>query len=234
MVNIMHKNNIDAPLTGTKLEKDYNQKYGGIPSDLSERIQFIKQNLNVNLDQINKMISEYNKIPWKSISFSFNLIPYPTPRGRYSPVNDRFYVKGASEHQKFFRKIIDIKEIIATRTEFYVTVFQPTPVSVMTKEEVLLAELGYIKPMNQKDWDNLGKTYSDMIQGSLLLNDCIIAKGTTDRNYSIRPRVEIKLDYMATFDSKFNEKRMRDSKYFEQLIRDGKYCNCEVEFDERD
>ena len=88
----------------------------------------------------------------------------------------------------------------------------------MNKKEVILAELGVIKPPISKDWDNLGKTYSDMIQKWLLINDGLIVKGTTEKFWSLKPRVEIILDYLVDFDCKYNKNLITKSKFYQEAF----------------
>ena len=78
----------------------------------------------------------------------------------------------------------------------------------MNAVEQVLAELGYIRPTSKPDFDNLAKTYSDMIQGILLDDDAYIIKGVSEKYYSVKPRIEIKLRYMKEFDSVYNKKKI--------------------------
>ena len=78
----------------------------------------------------------------------------------------------------------------------------------MTKSEQILAEMGLIRPISKPDWDNLGKSYSDMIQGVLIQDDSLIIEGVSRKFYSAKPRVEITIEYLKDFDSKFNENKI--------------------------
>ena len=78
----------------------------------------------------------------------------------------------------------------------------------MSSVDKVLAEMKLIRPVSKPDWDNLGKSYSDMIQGVLLQDDSIIIEGLSRKYYSIKPRVEITIDYMTEFDSKYNENKI--------------------------
>ena len=79
----------------------------------------------------------------------------------------------------------------------------------MRENEKILAEMGYIRPISKPDWDNVGKTYSDMIQGTLLFDDSLIIEGISRKFYSIKPRIEIKIEYMKKYDSLYNTNKMR-------------------------
>ena len=78
----------------------------------------------------------------------------------------------------------------------------------MSKVEMVLAEMGLIRPISKPDWDNIGKAYCDMIQGFLIYDDSLIIKGMSEKFYSIKPRIEITISYMEDFDSKFNKRKM--------------------------
>ena len=43
-----------------------------------------------------------------------------------------------------------------------------------------------------------------MIQGLLIYDDALIIEGISRKWYSIKPRIEIKIKYMESFDSLFN------------------------------
>ena len=103
-------------------------------------------------------------------------------------------------------------------TRFRVDCYFPTPTSVMKGYEILLAEEGLIRPMITKDWDNLGKTYSDMIQEYLLINDNIICDGSSNKYFSIRPHVDITIQYQEDYDSEYNRRRVENSKSYKKLF----------------
>ena len=73
----------------------------------------------------------------------------------------------------------------------------------------ILAEIGFIYPLKKPDFDNLAKTYSDMIQGTLLYDDCLIVKGVSKKYYSVKPRIEIRLRYMVDYDCEYNRKKIQ-------------------------
>ena len=75
----------------------------------------------------------------------------------------------------------------------------------MKSVEQLCAELGFIRPMSKPDWDNLAKTYCDMINDYVISDDKNIIDGHLAKYYSIKPRIEITLQYASDFDSDYNE-----------------------------
>lgn len=141
---------------------------------------------------------------WNKLSLVFNIEPKPTPRprlGRYGV----FYVKGAKENKKFFLDYVKTHNLpfITTPCRFEVRSYLPIPKS-MSKKEKELAEEGSVRPISKPDWDNLGKTYSDMVNSILIYDDALIIEGVSKKYYSKKPRVEIDIEYMREHDSKFN------------------------------
>lgn len=193
-----------------KEEREYQAKYGHIPESMTGRIDvLLKGNNNHIRGHIIDEIKRVMGIDWKTIRIVVWLVPKPTPRPRYSSASHTFYVKGAADNHKRFVKFLKKEnlEMIQTPCTFKVLSYLPTPTS-MTKLEKIIAELGMIAPISTPDWDNLGKTYSDMVQNALILNDALIFKGESIKYYSIKPRVEIEISYMTDFDCNYNKKKI--------------------------
>lgn len=195
-----------------QMEKEYEDLYGVIPLDPSERLeQLLEETKYTEKKELIQILEQSVKeIPWKEISFTLYLVPKPTPRPRYTSKGGFFYVLGAKNNQKYFRKfMVDYDwEIIYTPCIFQVNTYYPIP-KTMPNQEKILAEKKLVRPISKPDWDNVGKTYSDMIQGILLYDDSLIIEGISRKFYSTKPRIEITLRYMESFDSTFNEKKMK-------------------------
>ena len=192
-----------------KLEKEYLEKYGDIPFDNISRIDMLLNNSNLSRYKVGviQTIKNILNIKWKKINFTIYLVPSATPRPRSS--NGIFYVKGAKDNKKFFKKhMADDVELITTPCRFKCITYAPIPNSMNTVEKIC-AELGFISPISKPDWDNLAKTYCDMIQGLVLYDDSLIVEGSLIKKYSTKPRIEIELEYMETYDSQFNNKKMK-------------------------
>lgn len=206
----------------TLQERQWIDKYGYLPNDQESLISIIQKSHRIDMDRYQKEKERILSMQWKELSFSLPIVPKSTPRARYSSLNNTFYVKGAAENKKMIKRIIQVSSIISTMTRFRVDCYFPTPTSVMKGYEILLAEEGLIRPMITKDWDNLGKTYSDMIQEYLLINDNIICDGSSNKYFSIRPHVDIFIQYQEDYDSDYNRKRVENSKSYKKLINDEK------------
>ena len=200
--------------------KLYAEKYRNIDSDLKKRIyEYIKSHRfsSKDFEELDKDIDRILNIDKEIIKIVLDIIPEPTPRPRLNFRNGNFYVANAKTNNEFFRVLVSKEELlqdkIYTPVTFTCNTYFPIP-SGMNKKEVILAELGLIRPPITKDWDNLGKTYSDMVQKWLLINDGLITKGTSEKFWSLKPRVEITLEYLTEFDCKYNERLITKSKSY--------------------
>ena len=191
---------------------EYEEKYGSIPNDRDERLQFIMskaKDQDRTFSSVPKEIERIRKIKWKTIKYVIYLIPKASPRPRKS-MNGHFYVNGAADNKRFFKNFY--KEtldtpIIDTPCKFYCDSYLPIP-NDMSLVNQFLAELGLIRPLKKPDFDNLAKTYSDMTQGILLFDDALIIEGISRKWYSCKPRIEITFKYMEEYDSDYNRKRI--------------------------
>lgn len=193
-----------------KMEKEYDELYGHIPKDYEGRLEFMLNQMN--LTRLKEPVYEYMKrireIKWKEISYNIYLLPKATPRPR-SGKNGIFYVKGANDNKKFFKKYIEDQDIhlITTPCKFKCISYFPIPNS-MSNIEKIAAEMGLIRPVSKPDWDNVAKAYCDMIQGLLLYDDSLVIEGISKKFYSVKPRIEITISYMEDFDSNYNKKKI--------------------------
>lgn len=200
----------------SKLKKIYDEKYAGIPDDYESQLNYISSNKHVDWKKVESEKQRIENMQWKTIEFSFPIIPYPCPRPR-STQNGFFYVEGAHDHWLYMQDKVDAEKIISTAVRFEVTSYMPIP-SSMTGTEMMLAQMGYINPYSGGDWDNLGKTYSDALQMILIINDNIIIDGRSIKKYCIKPRVDIKIEYQEDYDSKYNRRKMESSKSYKKIF----------------
>ena len=195
-----------------KAQKDYLENYGDIPKDSYGRLDYILSQIKSNKSVKGKLIDrmqEIRNIPWETVEYIIYLVPKGTPRPRSTSFGNHFYVSGASDNKKIFQKFFKANPdlaMIKTPCKFHCISYMPIPKSMKISEQVL-AELGYIRPIGKPDFDNLVKTYADMIQGTLLYDDALIIEGTSKKYYSVKPRIEIKIEYMKQHDSDFNRKK---------------------------
>lgn len=100
---------------------------------------------------------------------------------------------------------------ITTPAKFNCIAYLPIP-KTMKPTDQILAELGFIRPISKPDFDNLVKTYTDMIQDVILYDDSLIVEGTLMKYYSWKPRIEFTIEYMDEYDSVFNKNKINKRK----------------------
>lgn len=194
-------------------EKIYEEKYAHIPKDEEGRYQYLIQkvkNVPKLEKEVKRRITEIKAITWKKTEFTIYLVPKATPRPRTTSNGSFFYVKGASDNKKYFREMIAKSdwELITTPCIFECKSFFPIPTGMSNVDKVL-AEKGYLHDISMPDFDNLAKTYSDMIKGILLFDDRLIFRGISEKAYSVKPRIEVRIFYMTGFDSLYNERKIQ-------------------------
>ena len=193
-----------------KIEKEYNKLFGDIPKDYEGRLEYLINRMDLSRlkEPVYKYMKKIRDIRWKEISYTIYLLPQATPRPR-SGRNGIFYVKGAKDNKKLFQKYLIDQDIdlITTPCKFTCINYFPIPNS-MTNIEKIAAELGLIRPISKPDWDNVGKTYCDMIQDLIIYDDSLIIEGVSKKFYSIKPRIEITISYMEDYDSNYNKKKI--------------------------
>lgn len=197
---------------------EYFSKYGNIPNDYFERFSYMVSELNINLkdiDKIKKSIKRILGIQYEEISFVFYFFPQATPRPRYSRFTKSFYVKNALNYNEIFKEFIqscnELNFKITTPCELYCKTYSPIPAN-MNKVDTILAELGLIKHISKPDGDNLLKSYSDMVQKNIVIDDALFYKMNIEKLYSSKPRIEITIRYMTEYDSKYNKKKIEKYK----------------------
>lgn len=202
--------------------EDYNEKYGEVSVNRIDRFIDLMKKLKVKDKEIKPLRQKalsliYSK--WSEFSFVIYYTPEATPRPRSGKFG--FYVKGAADNYKIFGEFMnDLRktkkvDVITTPTKLRIDSYFPIPVG-MNRLEKVLAELKLIRPISKPDWDNVGKTYSDMIQKNLLLEDATIITGISNKYYSSKPRVEITLEYMNEYDCNFHKKKVESWKSYKE------------------
>lgn len=196
-----------------KMEKEYHETYGDIPKDYLGRLDYILSQVKTSKSVKGKLLSKIDRIrniKWEKIEYTIFLVPKATPRPRTSFQN-HFYVSGASDNKKLMKQFWKANEgkykTIVTPCKFECISYLPIPKSMKISEQIL-AELGFIRPISKPDFDNLAKTYTDMIQGTLLYDDALIIEGESKKYYSVKPRIEISISYMLEYDSEYNRKKL--------------------------
>lgn len=201
--------------------RDYEMKYGEIPKDYIKRFVKLLRDSKVKESDIKKIRDRMKRLlhmPTEEISFIIYMTPKATPRPRLGR-SGTFYVKGAFDNSKIFKDFMESQfpemHHITTPCTFNVNLFMPIPSSGMSRLDKILAELRMIKVISKPDWDNLGKTYSDMVQKHLLLEDSLVYDGRVRKFYSSLPRIEITIKYDTMYDSNYSKKKIESWKNYD-------------------
>ena len=198
--------------------KEYTDKYGDVPKDHLDRIYNFLDDLNdKQLITLREDIEKNKNIEWKQVSFIFYFIPKATPRARFTGFGKHFYVSDAMNNRRlmedFVKKNMSEFKLITTACKFNCDCYFPIPKS-MSKVEKVQAELRMINHLSKPDWDNLGKTYSDMIQNTIIMDDSLIIESNVRKFYSSKPRIELTIEYADRYDSKYNMKNITKRKQY--------------------
>ncbi|MMZ42231.1 Endodeoxyribonuclease RusA [compost metagenome] len=209
-----------------KAIRDYIDKYADIPKEFGGRFNHMMSLLNIkdkDLGALQKGMRKLLHIRWLRTNFVFYMIPKATPRARRSGRTGVFYVKDASDNSQLFKKFIDEEGqtlgIVATPCRIYIDAYIQTP-SSMSRFEKIWSELKLIRGLGKPDYDNVAKTYGDMVQKYYLLDDALIVEGHVRKFYSCLPRVEIQIEYMEEFDCKYHKKKVESWKTYQQAYKE--------------
>lgn len=199
-------------------QKEYMSKYGNIPLDFKERLDYMCNVYNVSHDEMIDILHERDRriqgLYYTTIRVVLNVIPEGAKRPRYrfvnrgnlisAAINDpgfiHVYSPGAAANHDYMKKLVDneivqLQHLICTPCNVHFRAYFPTPKSY-NKQEVFMAELGLNRHLVKPDWDNIGKLYSDMYNSNIWIDDALTIDGTVSKYYSILPRVEIDLSYL--------------------------------------
>lgn len=224
-------------------EEEYRQKYGHIPIDYNERLEWMYDNLKISdkkaREIIDKRSTMMSSLYYRDITIVLFEEPEGTPRPRFRLINRQNFVNeainngqfvhvyslNAKEDSLYMQRLVDqdlvqIRELIWTPCIVEYNIYQKTP-TVFNTVDTFLAEIGLIRPITKPDWDNIGKKYSDMFNHNVWLDDTLVISGTLNKFYSILPRVEIKLRYLNTLYNKYqyntiSKRTEQDISYFKE------------------
>lgn len=214
-------------------QKEYNEKYGDIPKDYTERLNYMIDLYNISESKMNEIVLKrmnmQNNLSYIPIFITLYQIPEGMPRPRFRiikkdnymdaaiefPQYIQVYSPGAQEDYRYFNKLnvdglLNLHTFVQTPCIVNISSFFPTP-KYFNTTDIFLAEMGLHRYDLSPDWDNIGKKYSDIYNDSVWLDDKLVISGTSDKYYSILPRVEIKLYYLNYATNKFQYSRIVNS-----------------------
>ena len=202
-----------------KEEKMYLELYGELPETQDELLKYIEDHYKLDWNKIRKEEERIKNIVWYERNLTIFIVPKGSPRPRHNRERGVFYVKNASKTKQIVKKYIADEGIICTRVECLLEIFQPIPKSSMSNTEIYLAEKGLIRPITKPDFDNVAKTFTDPLEGTMLLNDNLINPGRVEKYYSLKPRVNIHIRWQDDFDSKYNRRKIENTIAYKELIK---------------
>ena len=85
--------------------QEYEDKYGEVPTDRDERLEYIMskaKDRSRTFSPVKKEMERIRKIKWKTLKYTVYLVPKASPRPRRS-MNGHFYVNGAADNKRFFK-----------------------------------------------------------------------------------------------------------------------------------
>lgn len=201
---------------------EYHQMYDHIPKDYMERLSWLYAEIGFtskDLEELLPKIEQLTEIEWNELHYIFYMTPKATPRPKQDPRTFQFYVSGAKMTHEIFERFMEEHSemdcVISTPCIFNTKVYMQTPAN-MSKREKIAAEMELIHNVNAPDWDNLGKTYSDMVQGVLVSNDSLVFSGQVQKFYSVLPRIEVNILFMTKHDCNYNKRAIERRKSFQE------------------
>lgn len=189
-----------------KEDQLYEELYGNIPDDQTDRIAYILGK-RINNDKYLMMIQaeakKIQRIKSTKIKFTMWKIVKPSARPRVNGTMGymRMYVPHAKENGDWFEEFCKENNLpkIETPCTLNMTIYEKTPSSFNMKQKVL-AELGLIRPWKRTgDFDNYAKGIADAIQHGMLKDDCLVIESTQKLFYSIKPHAVVEIIYMNKF-----------------------------------
>lgn len=207
----------------SKMLKIYEEKYKNIPDNIRDRLCYLFESLNIkdkDIVEIKEDIDRILNIKENTIRITLYEIPLPSSRPRYSSVLGGFYVKNAKSNNNHMVKYMKDKGInnkIITEMKLDISFYLPTP-NAMKKKDKILSELKMVRPLAKPDNDNIAKTYQDMMNMNLFIDDSNIVDLHIKKFYSAKPRVDIEIIYKEEFSSEYNKRKIFKSKVYDKFI----------------
>lgn len=222
-----------------EMEVEYNDKYGDIPKDFQERLEWLHRTLNISDGKAEEIIARRDMMIHDLSYYSFKVILYEEPDGAKRPrfrlinrknianmamMNPDFihvYSPNAKSDNVYMKRLIDeedfipLNHLIATPCIIDINTFHKTP-SNSSKGDIILSEIGLIRAPVYPDWDNIGKKYSDMFNANVWIDDMMVIDGSVHKYFSVLPRVEINISYLNMTYTKNQYKRMTARKDYNE------------------
>ena len=197
---------------------EYNKKYGDIPKDLYQRLDWMIDKYNITSAKMDEIITKKRNMMEFLCYNRIKIVLYEDPEGakrpRFRLINRANYMNVAMESPNFVHvyspnaaddnnymhrlvndELVNLQWFIQTPCKVKINAFIKTP-SYLNSVDTFLAEIGLHQQIVKPDWDNISKKYCDMFNKNIWLDDSFVTNGCTNKFYSILPRIEIYVDYL--------------------------------------
>lgn len=211
---------------------EYNDAYPRIIQDAEARLRqyFDDHDLNFN-KALKKAKTKLQTIietrSYKTVRITMYEYPMKTDRPRHTRFG-RTYSPNAKANRRYFEKalekVIQDLKLINTPAAIQIDAYLEMPNRV-PPDEIILFEAGVLKVEDTPDYDNIAKCYTDMQLGNLILDDDLYYKAIVRKFYSVLPRVEITVRYLATHESDYVFKKLKNRKSIQDAL-----SNNQIEF----
>lgn len=215
---------------------EYQNKYGNIPKDYIERLEYLYNKLNIDDKKSEEILQArmnyINSTYYKTIRMILYEIPEYTPRPRARIINKSGIINAVTGNNSFIQiysitgkqnkefmkmytkqNLYELDQLLCTPCDIEYNTYFPTP-SYYNKIQIFLAEIGIDRPINKPDFDNIEKSYSDAFTGNVWIDDIVVVDASFHKYYSILPRVEINLKYSNQLYNNHQYKAMIKRKDF--------------------
>lgn len=231
---------------------EYQEKYGHIPENYIERLEYLYNTLGIDDKKADEIINKRNayiaSTYYETIRIVLHEVPEFTPRPRARLVNRKGIINAVTGNNSFIQvysitgsdnkeymrmytaqHLAHLEQLLCTPCDIEIKSYFPTP-SNYNKIDIFLAEIGIHRPIMKPDFDNIMKSYSDSFTDNIWIDDVIVVDATLRKFYSILPRVEIDLKYANQLSNAYQYKAMIRRKDFTEEMKvnyfGGKQNDC--------
>lgn len=203
--------------------KEYNETYPHRTDDIEDALRAHFNRKGWNLDKAcakarAKMDNILDKREYETIVIV--LYEYPMETARARVVNGHAYSPNAAENKRYLEKavskVLNDVRLVSSPAELTVDAYMEMP-SGVAPDEVILFEAKVLNPVSRPDFDNLSKAYSDMLTGIFTIDDDIFYRAVINKYYSVVPRVELRVSFLAANESDYIYRKLKSRK----CVRDG-------------
>ena len=205
--------------TRNQKHAEYVEKFGHIPVDYRERLEWLYDTLKITDQQAFEILYKRDMLIKNMTYFDTEIILFEIPEGSPRPrarlINRRnlsnmaisnpnfiqVYSLTGKEDNLYMKRLMSqddfnaLDSMICTPCNIDISCYLKTP-SSYNRQDIILAEIGCYRPTSKPDFDNLAKKYSDMFNANVWLDDTLVIDGSVHKYYSVLPRIEIKLKYL--------------------------------------